>query len=121
MAADEIKEYGGWITTICLLIAAAVRSWIDLAKKKTETDGKIQLKKEEVAKLGRDEIMTQYNELQKEFRLVMGQLEEIQTQMIEIRSAFDVLMPFLEKAVTDNTELKNAMNKAVSKLKLNNA
>jgi hypothetical protein len=51
----------------------------------------------------------------------MGQLEEIQTQMIEIRSAFDVLMPFLEKAVTDNTELKNAMNKAVSKLKLNNA
>lgn len=118
MTADQIKEYGGWISTIALLIGAGVKAWIDLQKKKTETDGQVKLKKEEREQLGREEILKQYKELQTEFKQVMTQLEEIQIQMVEIRSAFDVLVPFLEKAVTDNPELKYAVNKALSKLKL---
>lgn len=119
MTAEQIKEYGGWISAICLLIAAGIKAWIDLAKKKTETEGKVKLKKEEREQLGREEILRQYNELQREFKQVMTQLEQIQTEMVEIRSTFDILLPFLEKAINDNPELKNAVNKAFAKLKIN--
>lgn len=117
MTGEQIEQYGGWISAICLLIAGALKVFFDYKKERTKTDGQLALKREEREQTSRSETLKQYTELQSEFNIVVHQLEEIKEQMAQIKAQMSLLYPLIKSAVKSSPELQEAIETAFKPFK----